>query len=243
MIKVLLPLMIVVLFWGCTPHDPRYDDVDIANNKRLHSVNNTISVMGTNSFPKTPWKAWSDFRSDFFSLKRQIPNMMSEDVRITVRTVPAGEQGMSGLLIKDGLEKRLQEPPSEWEKKNLAERGIGYHKWYVDYIGGLKCSTNVEMGSLALGITNKKYGTYCAYYDTTGNRKEIDISYRYTYTHSGTKAYGNTQSTAVTPQTMQTQFKKDMKAIFDSLVIHDMDRERMAKEGLLHEKKYEIQEW
>ena len=42
---------------------------------------------------------------------------------------------------------------------------------------------------------------------------------------------------------MQYQFKQDIKAIFDSLVIHDMDRERMAKEGLLHDRKYEIQEW
>lgn len=39
---------------------------------------------------------------------------------------------------------------------------------------------------------------------------------------------------------MQEQFKQDIKEIFDSLIIHDIDRERMKKEGLLYDKKYKI---
>ncbi|MBY0540553.1 MAG: hypothetical protein K2P52_03965 [Campylobacterales bacterium] len=38
----------------------------------------------------------------------------------------------------------------------------------------------------------------------------------------------------VSPQIMQEQFKKDIKEIFD------IDREGMKKEGLLYDKKYEI---
>jgi hypothetical protein len=151
---------------------------------------------------------------------------------------------MSNLLNKKhDLEKSLQDPPSEWAKKNLAEGGVRYSMWYVDHISGLKCSTNVESSDVALGVGNKKYGTYCAYYDINGGRKEIDISYRYTYTHSGTEFDGDTQSNSATPQAMQQQFKQDIKAIFDSLVIHDMDKDRMSKEGLLHDRKYEILEW
>jgi hypothetical protein len=207
----------------------------------------SISINTPSSLPKNRWITYGDTLYDsgnVIQLFRQIPNMMSEDVRITVTTVPAGEQGMSNLLNKKhDLEKSLQDPPSEWAKKNLAEGGVRYSMWYVDHISGLKCSTNVESSDVALGVGNKKYGTYCAYYDINGGRKEIDISYRYTYTHSGTEFDGDTQSNSATPQAMQQQFKQDIKAIFDSLVIHDMDKDRMSKEGLLHDRKYEILEW
>jgi hypothetical protein len=125
----------------------------------------------------------------------------------------------------------------------MKERGVNYSKKYVDYIGGLRCGTDVESSNLALGVGSKRYYTVCGYHDTAGAKKRIDIFYNYTYTHSGTKYDSDTQSSSITPQAMQMQFKQDMKAIFDSLVIHDMDRERMSNEGLLHDKKYEIHEW
>lgn len=125
----------------------------------------------------------------------------------------------------------------------MTERGVVCNKDYVDFIGGLKCVTDVESSNIALGVGNKKYYTVCGYYDTAGAKKRIDILYSYTYAHSGIKTDGDTKSSSVTPEAMSQQFKQDMKAIFDSLVIHDMDREKMNKEGLLHDRKYEIQEW
>lgn len=118
---------------------------------------------------------------------------------------------------------------------------MNYVKRYVDFIGGLKCATRVESSNIAMGVGTKSYQTNCNYFDNQGGAKNIHIGYSYTYTHSGTKFDGDKTSSAVSPQAMQTQFKQDIKAIFDSLVIHDMDRERMSKEGLLHDKKYDLE--
>jgi hypothetical protein len=92
-------------------------------------------------------------------------------------------------------------------------------------------------------VGSKRYYTVCGYYNSAGVKKRIDIFYNYTYTHSGTKYDGDSKSSSLTPEAMQRQFKQDMKAIFDSLQIHDMDREKMQNEGLLHDRAYEIQEW
>lgn len=240
--RQILLLLITLIIGGCA-----HSGIDLKPKEKLSTQSYSIVITGegwwTGQKPEARMLKFQGI-SDRLWFNRNIPNMMSEDVDITVATVPAGEQGMSNLLNnKHDLEKSLQDPPTEWEKKNLTERGVGYRKRYVDYISGLKCSTNVESSNVALGVGNKEYGTYCAYYDVNGGRKEIDISYRYTYTHSGTKHEDDTQSSTVTPEAMQQQFKQDMKAIFDSLVIHDMDKTRMSKEGLLHDKKYEIQEW
>lgn len=192
---------------------------------------------------RTKWEAWYiNSTKNNIQLFRHLPNMMREDVRITVR-VPPENQNINFLLDKkrsDDLERTRALPPTEWERKNLAERGVTYNKHYVDYISGLKCTTNVESSNIAMGIGHTKYYTVCGYYDVNGAKKRIDIFYNYTYTHSGTKYDSDTKSSSVTPQAMQKQFKQDIKAIFDSLVIHDMDRERMSKEGLLHSKKYDI---
>lgn len=132
---------------------------------------------------------------------------------------------------------------SDWGKKNNVERGVSYVKRYVDFIGGLKCATRVESSNIALGVGTKSYQTNYNYFDNQNGAKNIHLDYSYTYTHSGTKYDSDTKSSSVTPEAMQHQFKQDMKAIFDSLVIHDMDRARMSKEGLLHDQKYETKEW
>lgn len=206
----------------------------------------SISIETTNERKWTGFATNQD-RSGYqrIGLWRHLPNMMSEDVSMSVG-ITLESHNVDFLLDKkksDDLERTRALPPSEWEKKNIAERGVQYNKHYVDYIAGLKCTTNVDAANLALGVANKKYYTVCGYYDTAGAKKRIDIFYKYMYTHSGTKSDGDKQSSSVTPETMQQQFKQDMKAIFDSLVIHDMDRERMSKEGLLYDKVYEIQEW
>lgn len=125
-------------------------------------------------------------------------------------------------------------------KKNMAERGVSYNRNYVDYIGGLKCVTDVESSSPALGVGFKKYFTVCGYYDTNGNKKRVDIMYHYISSFNGTKFQSDTTSTITSGKDIDALFKQDMKAIFDSLVIHDIDRERMAKEGLLYDKKYDV---
>ncbi|GEM_PF-3510143 len=205
----------------------------------------SIHIATPSSSHGMKWKAWYiNSTKNNIQLFRHISNMMSEDVRITVRIVPQDEIASDYLLYKNQsnqMEERIKNfKMSDWEKKNNAERGVNYVKQYVDFIGGLKCGTRVESSNIALGVGTKSYQTNCAYFDNQGGAKNIHLGYSYTYTHSGTKDDRDTKSSSVTPKAMQKQFKQDMKAIFDSLVIHDMDRERMKKEGLLHDKEYDV---
>ena len=191
------------------------------------------------------WEAWylTSVKNNI-QLFRHIPNMMSEDVRITVRTVQPSSIAKTDMLHKnenDAMEEYEKNYKlSDWEKKNNAERGVTYVKRYVDFIGGLKCATRVESSNIAMGVGSKSYQTNCNYFDNQNGAKNIHFDYTYTYTHSNTKYDTDKSSSIYSAQTMQLQFKQDIKAIFDSLVIHDMDREKMSKEGLLYDKKYDV---
>lgn len=241
--KQLVLFFITLFMIGCGG-----SGINLKPNEKLSTQNYSISITGNG------W--WTGQKIEDRILKfqgiydrlwfsRHLPNMMSEDVRITVSIIPQGEIASDYLLYKNQgnqMEERIKNfKMSDWEKKNNAERGVNYVKQYVDFIGGLKCGTRVESSSIALGVGTKNYQTNCTYFDNQGGAKNIHIGYSYTYTHSGTKFESDKTSSAVTPQVMKKQFKQDMKAIFDSLVIHDMDREKMNKEGLLHNKKYDLE--
>jgi hypothetical protein len=238
--RTFFSILVIIFISGCVGSN----NIKLTPNLKLTSQ--SIHIETPPSSYETAWEAWylNSIKNNI-QLFRHIPNMMSENVNMSV-FIPDARINTDFLLDKkrsDDLERTTALPPSEHNKKNMAERGVAYNKNYVDFIGGLKCVTDVESSNIALGIGNKKYYTVCGYYDTTGAKKRIDIFYNYTYTHGGTKYDSDSQSSSVTPEVIQRQFKQDIKAIFDSLVIHDMDRERMTKEGLLHDKKYEIQEW
>jgi len=233
-------LFFITLFMaGCAYH---HNSIDLKPYTKLSS--NSMSILTPNSYPNFPWWTWQINTNKIIAMKRHIPNMMSEDVRITVRIVPQDEMASDYLLYKNQgnqMEERIKNfKMSDWEKKNNAERGVNYVKQYVDFIGGLKCGTRVESSNIALGVGTKSYQTNCTYFDNQGGAKNIHLGYSYTYTNRGTKFEADKTSSTTTPQAMQKQFKQDMKAIFDSLVIHDMDREQMSKEGLLHNKKYDV---
>ena len=242
--NILFFIAVIIFITGCSfrtsPKNGK--EIEITNEQRIYTQSGSLSATAPNNFPKVPFNGYTRFDHDLINFDRHIPNMMSEDVKITVR-VPPENQNINFLLDKkrsDDLERTRALPPTKWERKNLAERGVTYNKHYVDYIGGLKCTTNAESSNIAMGVGHIKYYTVCGYYDVNGAKKRIDIFYNYTYPHSGIKYDSDTKSSSVTPQVMQKQFKQDMKAILDSLMIHDMDREKMNKEGLLYDKKYEI---
>lgn len=247
--RTILLLISVFFIAGCSfPSAPKNGkEIEITNGQRVYAQSGSISATAPNNFPKTPFEGYTRFQYDLIDFERHLPNMMSEDVSMTVTTHPQDRIAKVDMLYKktndqmEEYERNYQ--MSDWEKKNNAERGVNYVKRYVDFIGGLKCATRVESSNIAMGIGAKSYQTNCNYFDNQGGAKNIHLDYRYTYTHSGTKYDSDSKSSSVTPEAMQRQFKQDMKAIFDSLVIHDMDREKMSKEGLLHDKAYEIQEW
>lgn len=205
--------------------------------------------MTPNSFPDYPWWTWHINSQKIITMKRHLPNLMSEDVRIEVSTLEKENLPKYFMLNKARSEKMEEQYKnfqiSEWEKSNNAERGIAYVKRYVDYIAELRCATRVESGSMALGVGRKSYQTNCNYFDRNGDPKLLHLDYDYMFTYGGTQFKSDErikgEENIPTPAAMQKQFKEDMKAIFDSLVIHEMDRERMDKEGLLHDRKYDLE--
>lgn len=203
----------------------------------------SVSVNTSNSFPSYPWEAWFVFSEKYIQLFRHLPNMMSEDVRITVEAIPQNEIANDYLLYKNKngqMEERYKNfKMSDWEKKNNAERGVRYVKNYIDFIGEMKCGTRVESSSIALGVGVKSYQTNCNYFDNQNGAKNIHFYYHYISSFNGTKFQDST-STIASGEDLERLFKQDMKEIFDSLVIHDMDREKMSKDGLLHDRKYDI---
>lgn len=242
--RIVFLILIIFLLVGCSFKSPPQNGtrIDVVDGKRVYAKTGSISATAPNDFPKVPFSGYTRFDEDLISFRRHLPNMMSEDVEVTV-DIPPENQNINFLLDKkrsDDLERTVALPISEWEKKNITKRGVSYNKHYVDYIGGLKCTTNAESSSPALGVGFKKYYTVCGYYDTNGNKKRVDIMYHYISSYNGTKFQSDTTSTIASGKDIDILFKQDMKAIFDSLVIHDMDRDKMGKEGLLHDKKYNV---
>jgi hypothetical protein len=243
--RTILSFIAVIIFiTGCSfrTNPKNGKEVEITNEQRIYTQSGSLSATAPNNFPKVPFMGYTRFDHDLINFDRHLPNMMREDVRITVSISERLKESTEKFLIKNfDYEKWAQDVLSRPDiVANMKERGVTYSKKYMDYIGGLKCGTDVESSNIAMGVGHTKYYTVCGYYDINGAKKRIDIFYNYTYTHSGTKDDRDTKSSSVTPEAMQKQFKQDMKTIFDSLVIHDMDRERMKKEGLLHDKKYDI---
>lgn len=232
-------ILIIFILSGCYSSSNR---INLTPNTKL--TNQSTSILVPSSSYETPWIAWFLFSEKYIQLFRHIPDMMSEDIRITVRSIPKDEISTDFLLYKNNgtqmEERRKNFIMSEWEKKNNKERGVSYRKSYVDYIGRLKCGTRVESSSIALGVGTKSYQTNCTYFDNQNGAKNIHLMYTYTYSSKGTKFQDDKTSSNVTAEKMQEQFKKDIKAIFDSLVIHDMDIEKMSKSNLLHDKKYDV---
>lgn len=242
--RIILFILSALFLVGCSFQTSLKNgkEIEITNGQRVYTQSGSLSATTPNNFSKVPFNGYKRFDYDLINFDRHIPNTMSEDLRITVSIPERLKESTEKFFIKSfDYEKLAQDVLARPDiVANMKERGVSYSKKYVDYIGGLKCGTDVESSNLAIGVGSKRYYTVCGYYDINGAKKRIDIFYNYTYTHRDTKFEADKTSSTITPQAMQQQFKQDMKAIFDSLIIHDMDRERMSKEGLLHDKKYDV---
>lgn len=244
--NILIMILISIIFVGCNRVEPEYRSYKVVNNEKIFSINKAIAIKIPSSYSKVLWSGWSDFRTDRITLDRTIPNMMKQDINIRVENLEPQYLLNYKMLHKETnkeLEKYFENQPlTNWEMTNHMERGVNYSKVYVEFIGGLKCVTNVESQNMAAGIGSKHYQSNCNYYNKQNQPKNIHIDYRFYYTFNRTKFEGSDNPSLVRYklEEIQLQFKKDMKEIFDSLVIYDMDTERMQKEGLLYDEKYSL---
>ena len=242
---ILLSIAILILITACSfKSSPKNGkEIEITNGQKIYSQSGSISGTAENSF-NVPFEGYTRFDYDLINFRRHLPDMMSEDLRITVSIIPQDKIPNDYLLYKNQgtqMDERYKNfKMSKWEKDNNKERGVKYRKGYVDYIASLKCGTRVESSSIALGIGSKTYQTNCTYFDKNNGAKNIHLMYSYTYASKGSKFSSDETSTNLTPEKMQKQFKQDIKSIFDSLVIHDMDIDKMNKHNLIHNKKYDI---
>ena len=241
---LLLTLIIAISLSGCM----RRSHVEYISLQPYTKITSpSVGMLSPSSYPKDPFLIPSINANAVIWLDRTIPNMMKEDIKISAESLKPEYSTLDRLLDKK-LNGEFEEyfitlPLTEWKMYNTFERGVNYYKDYVDFVAGLKCGTNVESQNIAEGIGSKKYWTFCPYYDKQGNKKYIGIDYRFYFTFNQTKFEGSDNVSLVKHkfEEIQLQFKKDMKEIFDSIEIYDMDKERMEKEGLLYNKKYTLE--
>lgn len=244
--KILALILIAISIAGCGRELPvNGKEMMMVNDVRLFSQNRTISAKAPENL-KPPFTGYYRFDSERISFERTIPNMMREDIRIYPEEFK--KESETHFLLREDKNKTFEEhlskkPLTDREMYNTFERGVNYYKDYVDFVAGLKCGTNVESQNIAEGIGSKHYSTFCPYYDKQGNKKYIGIDYRFYFTFNQTKFEGSDNPSLLKHKfdEIQLQFKHDMKEIFDSIEIYDMDKERMEKEGLLYHKKYTLE--
>lgn len=242
---LVLTLIIVLSLSGCMRRS-NVEYISLQPSTKITSP--SVSILAPSSYSKTPFKISSIYNADNkIYLSRTIPNMMKQDIKISAEPLEEGPSTLDSLLDKkfnDTFEQYNESLPlSNWQMYNTFERGVNYYKDYVDFVAGLKCDTRVESQNIAEGIGSKAYWTLCPYYDKQGNKKYIRTNYRFYFTFDQTKFEGSDNPSLRKHkfEEIQLQFKHDMKEIFDSIEIYDMDKERMEKEGLLYNKKYTLE--
>jgi len=237
-----LALIIVIGLSGCMR---RSSYISLQPHTKIASP--SVGILTPSSYPKTPFETSTIHPKAVIYLDRTIPNLMKQDINIRVENLDP-QYLLNYKMLHKETNKELEEyyenrQLTDWEMTNYIERGVNYYKDYVDFISGLKCVTSVESQNIAEGIGNKRYQSRCNYYDKQALLKLIYIDYRFYYTFDRTKFQGsdNPSLARYRFEEIQQQFKHDMKEIFDSMEIYDMDRERMEKEGLLYNKKYMLE--
>ena len=243
--NIVMIILISFLFTGCIRKDLT---ISLQPNTKVSSSNSNVSMLVPTSYSKTPFKTWKESsRENVISIFRTIPNMMIEDIMIFTVNINDNDTDIDTLLHKDKNKTFDKEFTNryldDWMMSNYLERRVNYSKRYINYAAKLKCMENVQSSNIANGVGSKKYSVTCPYYDKQGNKKYIHISASINFTFDSTKFEGSDSPSLVRYKLLdiEKQFKMDMKEILDSLEIYDIDIERMRKDELLYDKKYDIE--
>jgi len=236
-----------------SPKDTDEDIRNIAmvNNIRIYSKNGLISVVAPEN-RGIHFIGFSSKNHDFLVLKRAFVGEMVEKVRIE-HYYSNKSFDTSQYLNKKNLDKFEKDINNKNAIFHLeTNRGSStFTKAFIDYVDGVKCRTFLNPiyesfnDTAKLIILTQKYMTYCSFYGLgvpEASERVLEIFYEYHYSFESEIFKNSNKTEEEILKDIQNQFKQDIKEIFDSIKIHTMNREKMQKEGLLYDKKYEIRE-
>ncbi|OPA75978.1 hypothetical protein BFG05_08040 [Campylobacter pinnipediorum subsp. pinnipediorum] len=241
--KIILFIIVTIFFSGCS-YKSHY--IEVGPNTKLSAPKFAFTI--PNSYPNYPFETNEIYNSDnTVFILRDIPNMMKEDIRIfsyDLNKTDKHDNLAYDLLSKKNIfEYYINTPLSEFKLEGHRESRTEYYKRYIDYIAGLKCYTISLSTNIGMGLGNRLNSITCPYYNKDGEEMAIMVHYDFIFTTGGTVLEGSKQSSTknYTPQQMNYAFKQDVKEIFDSLDIYDIDKDRMIKQGMYYpDKKYDI---
>ncbi|WP_169777224.1 hypothetical protein [Campylobacter mucosalis] len=211
--KYLVWFLVAFVFSGCAFKCKRCVDANTT------IVAQTFTYKIPSSHNKNRWRLVG---GDNYEIIYRSINNNYEDISITTR-----------LSENKKIKQKLKIEKQKWEPEKYFENTVKdtyetvYCKDFIEYVANLKCITTTIIPSSRYGNLLDYY-TYCDYYGKNHEIKTLFINRRFSL-----------NSIKTDKQDFQT-FKQDIKELFDSIVIHDIDTARMEKEGLMHyDKKYD----
>ncbi|WP_419678322.1 hypothetical protein ACN2EN_04060 [Aliarcobacter lanthieri] len=245
-------ILISFLFIGCLVKEEGYlSTTNMLDNIKISSKRQVVSVSAANNI-SIPFTGKVIDHLDRIVLIRDIPDQMKEMVHIkhSSETYLFDSNKYFNKENLDSFEKEINENNNiiEYTKRY----GKRYNRAFVDYIDGIKCRTlewnefddiyHTTSGKNTKTI--KLFETYCSFYslEPIQNTYEqlLHLSYSYSYNPESSIFKNKDKTKEQILKNIQNQFNQDIYEIFNSIKINSMDRERMKKEGLLYDRKYEI---
>jgi len=240
--NILILVLISLLFSAC-----RVNEIIIPRG----ISSETMTFLTPSSYPKTYFGA-SNYELPNIFISRIVPDIMEEKISIRLleyeykAEIPLLEKEKNKIFDKE----YTNQYPDNWDMSDYFGRRsdyravhyyveyISYAKRYINFVSKLKCKVNVELINLLLNTEEDNsflsYSIVCPYYDKQEMKKYIHIS------ASSTKLVSEKSDEKDKWLDAQKKFRMDLKEIADSLEVYDVDRERMQKEELLYDKKYDI---
>ncbi|MGB2553051.1 hypothetical protein ACPF04_07735 [Campylobacter sp. MOP51] len=251
--RVTVLIVLGFLFKGCFVVYDSSDEVKpiyMDEVARVYSKNGLFSLMGplkTNIKPQGS----SGIYSDIVKLRWGIQDVMVAFVGIetdSLNTFEAEEYLKKENI--DAFEKSVKANPNQMHyNKKYARK---YKEGYLDYIDGVKCRSfhahmpfnKYELSKEGMwgAIWTEEYETYCSIYQADGKPGLIVIYYEYSYNIRNKDLFkGDDKSNQQVLDMIKNEFRGHIQTVFPTIKFHNIDREKMRKEGLLVDKPYKVQ--
>lgn len=232
--RFLTSLLIIFLLSGCVI-SKQQPVIEYGPNTQI--INDNISITTPKSFPDEKWidesginEGWNnegDVKKDIWISRFD----EKEKIRITRYLGPLSSITSNRFAALEN-KKLLSEFYSKIDIFTMLESYVFRSKAYFNYIANLKCMVLYEdkcsYYDIYYRVRTNTFAT-CPYYDKNGNQSFIVVNAKNRYDKFYDKEY-----------TMNKEYKQDLKAILDSLIIYDLDIEKSKKAGMYVEKPYDI---